>query len=51
MRKLAILTAAFVSIGGLSAAYAGSLGQPCTSAPQSEWLSLDALKAKVAGEG
>lgn len=51
MRKLAILTAAFVSIGGLSAAYAGSLGRPCTSAPQSQWLSLDALKAKVAGEG
>ena len=51
MRKLTILSAALVSLGSVSAAYAGSLGRPCTSAPQSQWLSLDALKAKVADQG
>lgn len=28
-------------------ASAGSLGRPCTSAPQSQWLSLGAIQAKV----
>ena len=32
-------------------ANAGSLGRPCTSAPQSQWLSLDALQAKVEALG
>lgn len=32
-------------------ANAGSLGRPCTSAPQSQWLSLDAIQAKVEALG
>ena len=52
MRKLAILAAALASVSTLSvAAQAGSLGRPCTSAPEAQWLSLDALKAQVAAEG
>jgi hypothetical protein len=52
MRKLAILAAALASVGTLAAAaQAGSLGRPCTSAPESQWLSLDALKAKAEAEG
>ncbi len=52
MRKFVIvaLTAA-AAIGTVAAAQAGSLGRPCTTAPQSEWLSLDALKGKVEALG
>lgn len=39
---------AFVALIGVSAAEASSLGRPCTSAPESTWLTLDALKAKAA---
>jgi hypothetical protein len=41
---------AFV-LAGLASAEAGSLGRPCTSAPQSQWITLDALQAKVEGLG
>ena len=52
MRKLAILAAALASVSTLSvAAQASSLGRPCTSAPESQWLSLDALKAKAEAQG
>jgi hypothetical protein len=54
MRKLAIAAAALVSVGALGAAtvvQAGSLGRPCTSAPESQWLSLDALRARAEAEG
>ena len=52
MRKFAILAAALASVSTLSAAaQAGSLGRPCTSAPETQWLSLDALKAKAEAEG
>ena len=51
MRKLAILAAALASLGTVAAAQAGSLGQPCTSAPEAQWLPLDALKAKAEAAG
>jgi len=51
MQKLAILTAAVIAFGGFTAAQAGSLGRPCTAAPESQWLSLDALKAKTEAQG
>jgi len=51
MRKLAILAAALAPLGIVAAAQATSLGRPCTSAPESQWLSLDALKAKVEAAG
>lgn len=46
MRKIALLTAATVLLG-TAAAYAGSLGRPCTSAPQNRWLSIQQLQAKL----
>jgi hypothetical protein len=52
VKKIAIITAA--ALIGLSAsvtAQASSLGRPCTSAPESQWLSLDALKAKAEAQG
>ena len=51
MRKLAILTAALASLGTVAAAQAGTLGRPCTSAPEAQWLSLDVLKAKAEAAG
>lgn len=52
MRKLAILGAALTSLGALAAtAQATSLGRPCTSAPEAEWLPLAALKAKAEAAG
>jgi hypothetical protein len=51
MHKLAILAAALVPLGIAGAAQAGSLGRPCTSAPEAQWLSLDALKAKAEAAG
>lgn len=32
-------------------ANAGSLGRPCTSAPESQWVSLDAIQARVEALG
>ena len=36
---------------GLTAAEAGSLGRPCTTAPQNQWLALEALQGKVEALG
>ena len=49
MRKLIVLASFATLIGG--AARAESLGRPCTDKPASAYLTLDALKAKVAGMG
>ena len=38
-------------IASAFSAQAGSLGRPCTTAPQSQWLSVDALKAKAEAQG
>ena len=46
MTKIAIL-ASGILLATATLANAGSLGRPCTSAPQSQWLSLDAIQAKV----
>ena len=50
MTKIAMCTTAIL-LATASLASAGSLGRPCTSAPQSQWLSLDALQAKVEALG
>lgn len=42
---------AAVPLLGATSAQAGSLGRPCTSAPQSQWLSIEALKSKVEALG
>ncbi len=52
MRKITVIAAAaLVSITGVSIAQAGSLGRPCTSAPESQWLPLEVLMAKVEAQG
>ena len=50
MRKIAILTVAAVALGTASA-QASSLGKPCTSAPESQWLPIRQLQAKVEALG
>ena len=47
MRKLLIITGALAA----SAAQADSLGRSCTDKPEGQYLSLDALKAKVVEQG
>jgi hypothetical protein len=51
MRKIVLLgtIAAFTAAAGI--AQAGSLGRPCTSEPQSKWLPMQALQAKVEALG
>ena len=53
-------TAALVKLSALAAALAilaagpadaGSLGRVCTTAPQTQWLSVEALRAKVEALG
>lgn len=52
MRKLILLSsAAAILVTGAVAAQAGSLGRPCTSAAQSQWLSIEALQSKVEAQG
>ena len=52
MHKIAIIAAAaLVSLSAFSIARAESLGRPCTTAPESQWLPLEALKAKVEAQG
>jgi hypothetical protein len=50
MRKIAILTIAAVTLGA-AAAQAGSLGKPCTSAPENQWLPMRQLQTKVEAQG
>lgn len=51
MRTPIMIAAALATLGGASIAQAGSLGRPCTTAPQSQWLSVEALKAKAEAQG
>jgi hypothetical protein len=51
MHRFTIIAAALASLGIVAAAQAGRLGRPCTSAPEAQWLSLDALKAKAEAAG
>ena len=51
MRNIMMTAAAIAVLGSPSIAQASSLGRPCTTAPQSQWLPLDALKAKAEAQG
>ena len=51
MRYTIIALATAVGIASAFSAQASSLGRPCTTAPQSQWLSLEALKAKAEAQG
>jgi hypothetical protein len=50
MTKTAIL-ATRILLSTVTLANAGSLGRPCISAPQSRWLSLNAIQASVEALG
>ncbi|HEY5167507.1 MAG TPA: PepSY domain-containing protein [Pseudolabrys sp.] len=47
--KISAFAIAVAMLG--TSAQAGSFGQPCTAAPQSQWLSVDALQSKVEALG
>ena len=51
MRTTTIVVATAAVIAGAFSAQASSLGRPCTAAPQSQWLSVEALKAKAEAQG
>jgi len=51
MRKFALFSVAVAIFGAATTAQAGSLGRPCTTAPQSQWLPLEILQAKVETRG
>jgi hypothetical protein len=51
MRKMIILASFAALVGGAGIVHAESLGRPCTDKPAQDYLSLDALKAKVAEQG
>ncbi len=49
--KISVFAIALAMLGMASSAQAGSLGKPCTAAPQNQWLSLEALQGKVEALG
>ncbi|QHP71301.1 PepSY domain-containing protein [Bradyrhizobium sp. LCT2] len=49
MRKIAILTVAAVALGAAASAQAGSLGKPCTTAPEAQWLPMAQLQVEAQG--
>lgn len=51
MRKITIFTTVAAILGATALAQAGSLGRPCTNAPQNQWLSMQDLQAKVEALG
>jgi hypothetical protein len=51
MRKLTLISLTAVMLGTAATAEAGSLGRPCTTAPQTQWLSLEVLQTKVEALG
>ena len=50
MRNLALISLA-ATLGAATIAEAGSLGRPCTTESQSQWLSAEALQTKVEALG
>ena len=51
MRKLALISFTAAMLGAATTAEAGAVGRPCTSAPQTQWLTLEALQTKVEALG
>lgn len=52
MRKILTLAAlAAILASAATAAQAGSLGRPCTAAPENQWLPLQTLQSKVEALG
>jgi hypothetical protein len=52
MRKITVFTAtAAALLAAAATSHAGSLGRPCTAAPQTDWLPLEQLQAKIEAQG
>ena len=51
MRKIVLLTTAAAVLMAATAAKAESWGKPCTAAPESQWLTVKALQAKLEEQG
>ena len=51
MRTLFITTALLGLTAAAAPSHAGTLGRPCTDKPETAYLSLDALKGKLAAQG
>lgn len=51
MRKFVAIAATAAVLATASLAQAGSLGRPCTTAGQDNWLSVEALQGKVEALG
>jgi hypothetical protein len=51
MRKSLFVIATIAALAAVTGAQAGSLGRPCTAAPQNQWLPLAQLQAKVEALG
>ena len=49
--KISVFAIALAMLGMTNPAQAGSLGKPCTAAPQNQWLSVEALQSKVEALG
>jgi hypothetical protein len=49
--KLSAFALAFAVLAMTSSANASGFGRPCTTAPQSQWLSIEQLQAKVEAQG
>ena len=49
--KITVFAIALAMLGVASSAQAGTLGKPCTDAPQNQWLSVEALQSKVEALG
>jgi hypothetical protein len=50
--RIALLASTIVGLAALPcAAFADSLGRPCTDKPESEYLTLESLKGKVVEQG
>ncbi|WP_262268437.1 PepSY domain-containing protein [Microvirga yunnanensis] len=51
MRTIMMTAAIIAVLSSGAVAQASSLGRPCTTAPQSQWLSVESLKAKAEAQG
>ena len=51
MRKSAIIAIAAAALIPATMAEAGSFGRPCTATAPAQWMSLQALQAKVEEQG
>ena len=49
--KISFFAIALAMLGMASSAQAGTLGKPCTAAPQNQWLSVEALQSKIEALG